>query len=324
MKNGYSFIFENKEDFYKFDLFDHDLILFREESSGYISKYEDMVILGGRSAKPFKGGRLADEIKLLADDKRFFMDFIYDNGRKFALTYANGKMILVFNRLFRSCGIGVAAVFDVSPEFAAEAVKSGIFDRLGAFLYSPGLIELSKSRKDARLSSEYDGLVYSVFKIADSLLAAMGEGLSAMDSREREAVYFAIRSAAAITGCNCEKIERPDTVADIKLDKDSLAALLLCLFSLCRWLSSGRRGSVSVNARESGYYSIRLEFEMTRAKLRDMDLRCISFCESMAERLELPLSIEIDNSTCVAEFIPLRVDPSLSGLKAGVRISFKD
>ena len=51
--NSYTY-FENcdlsDKNFYKFDAFDHDLILFAGDSGRVSSDYENMIILGGRSA----------------------------------------------------------------------------------------------------------------------------------------------------------------------------------------------------------------------------------------------------------------------------------
>ena len=290
MNKKYSFILDGKDDFYKFDFFDHDLILFTEESIAYVNKYEDMVILGGRSAKPFQGERLSDEIVFSDVDKRFFMDFIYDNSRKFALILAEEKVVLFFNRLFRSSGIGGASVFDFSAECAALAVKSGIFDRLGASLYSPSLTELSESCTDGRLPSDFDGFIYSVFKVADCLLATMGEGLDSMDSRAREIMCSSVRAASSVIGCGLLGVECSEDISAIKLDRDSLAAFLLCLFSLCRRLAVGRSGKVFINTHGSGNYSVKLEFGMRSVKPSKNDLNCIRFCQRLAERLELPFS----------------------------------
>lgn len=321
MKRSREFIFDrgseasvNVPSFCSFDLFDHDLILFCDSGFGYRFKYEDLTLVGGRSALPFESDRLCDLLELPEEERCFFIDFLDDGDRKFCLLTSQDKVVLVFNRLFRSCGLGVAAILNYSPECAASAIRHGLLDRLGERIYSPRLIEATRG---LMLDSDgYMDLVYSILKIADALSAVLGE------SNDAERLSARIRAVSAVVGCGAIHTDVKGSDTDEKLDADSLAAMILCLFSLCRRLSVDRGGEILIDG-ERERVKLSFGFGVADVKPSASDLECVGFCERLALKLEMPLSIELSDGRFYSELVPFRVDPSLYGLKAGVHIVIK-
>ena len=72
--------------------------------------------------------------------------------------------------------------------------------------------------------------------------------------------------------------------------------------------------------RASGITAIKFSFELYCEISDDnMSVELIDFCDLTAQRLEAPMSLDVTDREFVMEFVPMRADPSLSGLKAGVR-----
>ena len=314
-KFSYNFLSDKPDrttDFYSFDFFDHDLILFCDSGLGYRFKYEELTVIGGRSAFPLESDKLCEVLPLSKEDRSFLVDFLDDGNRKFCLLNSKNKVVLVFNQLFRSCGLGVAAVLNYSPEYAASAIKRGLLDRIGYRAFSPSIVE--KARETVSDEEENMDLVYSALKLADLITAMLGDGTRSLSSR--------IGLVSDLIGCGRMNITAEESEADAKLDLDSLVAILLCLLSLCRRLSVSRGGELSIDGTAS-CAKISLGFDTIDKKASDSELACISFCERLALKLEMPLSIELSDGRFFSEFVPFRVDPSLYGLKAGVRLSVK-
>lgn len=318
MKRSREFIFDSGaewtkvDEFYGFDFFDHDLILFCDSGLGYRFKYEELRIIGGRSALPCQSNKLSDVLALSEEERRFFVDFLGDNERNVCLVTSKNKIVVAFNRLFHSCGLGIAAIFDYSPECAASAIRHGLFDRLGERIYSPKLTETA-----CGITSDDDGYmdpVYSILKLADLLMTIIRDDEKRLSAR--------ISAASAIIGCG--RIDITSIGSDVveKLDTDSLASMMLCLFSLCRRLSADRGGALSLDG-TGERVKISFGFDTADIKPSASDFECVSFCERLALKLEMPLSIRLANGRFCSEFVPFRVDPSLYGLKAGVNIVFR-
>lgn len=316
MKRSREFIFDSgaelakADEFYSFDFFDHDLILFCDRGLGYRFKYEDLRIIGGRSASPCQSNRLSDVLALSEEERRFFVDFLGENERNVCLMTSKNKIALVFNRLFHSCGLGMVAIFNYPPECAASAISHGLLDRLGERIYSTKLIEKARG-----FTSDGDmEMVYSMLKLADLLMSIIRNDEKRLSSR--------MSAASAIIGCGRIDVTSIGSDVDEKLDTDSLASMMLCLFSLCRRLSVDRSGALSLDG-TGERVKISFSFETADIKPSASDFECVSFCERLALKLEMPLSIELADGRFYSEFVPFRVDPSLYGLKAGVNIVFR-
>ena len=297
--------------FYDFKAFDHDLILFCESERGFRFDFNNLKIIGGRSLKPFVCDRVGDTLKLCDADKRFMTDFLFDSSKKCSFFVSDDKILMVFNTLFRSSGLGMAIVFDYSPEVVAAAIRNGDLERLGEGIYSPSLVE-SLGRCASRCT-DHSEFIHSVFRVCGIVSSMLGDD-DAFD------ISACVTAARELIGCEASLISQ-DSVEPYPTDAHTTATILLCLFSLCRRISVDRGAAVSVSMRES-YAKYSLSFDTVRGDVGGMELECIRFCDRLAARLEMPLAIELRDGRFLAEFVPYRVDPSLYGLKAGVNIKF--
>ena len=303
--------------------YDSDLILFCRSGGGVLSKGGDELrIIGGRSAEPFSALSLSEHLELTKAEYKYMCEALYDSGISFVLLAEKNKTVLIFNRLFRSCGLGAAVVFNVTPKLAAYAISKELFYGLSDIGYSKKLLDLSAKPSDEGLEREAVAFSDSVFDAAHRLMATIGLGPMAAGSSESDRLYSVISAASDVTGSTFELKSFCPPDADNRSSRDSLASFLLCSFSLCRKLAERRSGELEVLKRRSGITTLKLRFELYDGEgIDEISMSCIRFCEAMAQRLEAPLSFDLNGRECEIEFAPLRSDPSLSGLKAGVRFN---
>ena len=313
MKKSKDFIFDggriekaHSPDFYELEFFDHDLILFVDPSSEYKLSADELTIVGGRSATPFKSARLLDVLVLTKTERSFFIDSLSNGSKDFSFFVSDGRVCLVCNRLFHSTGLGIALLLDYSPECAARAIKDGLFDRLGDGIYSQALVETVKNPKR---SENHLKFAYSVLKITDEINNMISE----------TDVVSAVKTAANVIGCSVETYEGEGSLGDIDIDRDSFISVMLCQLSLCRHLSASRGGKLSALSNR-GKLKISLDYEIEPTELSKIYKEGIDFCQRAATSREIPLSVDVLNNKLHFEFMPYRVDPSLYGLKAGIRI----
>lgn len=307
--NGSREVGTRRPDFYGFEFFDHDLILFCDRSSGYRTDADGLTVIGGRSAKPLGSAGLFDALGLVKSERGFLIDFLSDGSKEYCMFCVGDRVALAFNRLFRTSGLGIVAVLDYPTERAASAVRHGLLDRLGEGVYSPELSAMARAS-----SGSADGcmdLVYSVLRLVDAVSKLHVDA----DVASR------IRLASDIIGCPVELVEEPEACVGPKLDADSLLAILLCQLSLCRRISVDHGGRLSVRQGRE-HVGISLEYEVVPDELNEIGLGCLEFCERLSLALEMPLSVDLSGGRMLFEFVPYRVDPSLYGLKAGVRINY--
>ena len=298
--------------FYSIKPFDHDLILFKESGGGYKFDASSLSVIGGRSQRPFKSTRLGDLLGLCEADKRFLTDFLFDSSRKYAFFISDGKPLMIFNTLFRSSALGVAFVFDYPSSTMISAMKNGDLEIFGERIYSPSLFDAAASGISVGL--DHSGFTHSIFSITDTLSAMLGEGNDLFE------IKSCLTAAEELIGCSIS-FNVSDLSSLALSDLHSTAALLLCLFSICRRISTDRGAEVYIDsAREHVKYNV--SFETLNDTLTELERECVGFCSDLAQGLEMPMSIELSNRSFSAEFVPYRVDPSLYGLKAGVNIKF--
>lgn len=303
---------------------DNDLILFCRRGDGIaVSKGDDeLCVIGSRSAAPLSSIFLSENLELTKSELKYMCEALYDSSISFFLLAAKNKTVLIFNRLFRSCGLGAAVVFNASPKLAAHAISKELFYGLSDIGYSKSLLHLSEKPSGEELDRDAVAFSDLVFDTVHTIMATMGLGPMATGNSESDKLYSMISAVSDITGGLFELKSFCSPDADNRISRDSLASFLLCCFSLCRNLSRTRGGELEVLKRRSGMITLRLCFDIyDDAVIDETSMRCIRFCRSMAQKLEAPLSFDLNGGRCEIEFAPLRSDPSLGGLKAGVRFN---
>ena len=304
----------------RFEIFDHDLILFTDAGSGNRAEYSDLQIIECRAARPIESRRLCDVVELSGSEAEFVCEALSNPNRRLALVLGKDKVMLIFNRLYHSAGLGVAAVFDVSADLVLSCIKEGLLDNLGEKLCSAQ--SYIRAKRLACLADEKSSmeLVNSIRDVSDLLNVAVGEGGGVSFKRENREIVPAITAMASLSGCRIDLFVSPSDRKG-KAESDCLAVWSLMFCLLCRRLSAERMGRVYVEeAFES--YRVRGEFQMSRHSKITNAITSIEFMEKLAHRLEIPFYLEMDGARCESELVPKRVDPSLSGLKAGVHIKF--
>lgn len=315
-------LFDGWDGIKRFEIFDHDLILFTDAGNGNRSGYCDLQIIECRTVRPNQSNRLCDVVELSGSEAEFVCEALSNPNRRLALVLGKDKVMLIFNRLYHSAGLGVAAVFDASAELVLSCIKEGLLDNLGEKLCSAQ--SYTRAKRLARLADEKSSmeLVNSIRDVSDLLNVAVGEGGGVSFKRENREIVPAITAMASLSGCRIDLFVSPSDRKG-KAESDCLAVWSLMFCLLCRRLSAERMGRVYVEeAFES--YRVRGEFQMSRHSKITNAIPSVEFMEKLAHRLEIPFYFELDGARCESELVPRRVDPSLSGLKAGVHIRFNE
>jgi len=309
--DGESFNFENPN-FYSFEIFDHDLLLFCDTTRGLRLDYDNLKIIGGRSAGTLSSNNLCEVLSLSDNDKHFMSDFLFDTSRKCAFAVSDNRPVMIFNQLFRSTGLGVAIIFDRGLDEMLGAMKGGDLANFGERIYSPTLVALARDAWDKKINcSELD---YSISKLHCAFSSMLLK-----ESGKTDAIRC-IKAAASLIGGEAH-IETVGNSACISLDTYSASSLLLCVLSICRRLSLERDAKILLDF-EMEHAKFGISFDCINEKLSDIEIGALGFCDRLATRLEMPFSAELLSGRFNFEFVPFRVDPSLYGLKAGVNIKF--
>lgn len=309
--DGESFNFE-KPNFYSFEIFDHDLLLFCDTTRGLRLDYDNLKIIGGRSAGTLSSNNLCEVLSLSDNDKRFVSDFLFDASRKCVFAVSDNRPVMIFNQLFRSTGLGVAIIFDRGLDEMIGAMKGGDWEHFGERIYSPTLVAFARDYWDKKV--DYSGLDYSISRLHYAF-----SNILSRESGKTDAIRC-IKAIASLIGSEAH-IEKVGGSACISLDTDSASALLLCVLSICRRLSLERDAKILLDL-EMEHAKFGISFDCINEKLSDIEIEALSFCDRLATRLEMPFSAELLSGRFNFEFVPFRVDPSLYGLKAGVNIKF--
>ena len=296
--------------------FDNDLILFSvtPEALSRIS-FDRISIIGGRSSSGIASAKkkFSDVIKLSDVEKELFINSLYRTSEKAIILPLKNKILVVYNQLLRSSGLGLAFIFDYSPKCLSALVQSGDIN-FESVLISPTFTGLpSKSDK----SMDFLG---SLSKILDCLKSSDSFSRFAPES-DIKALLGIINSASNLTGCPIS-VELGDiSSSNILVDRPTLMAFALCLLSKARRLSKDRRATVYISSRE--HFDISIEFTLSLTSDIDKDIAEADFCDRMANEMGVPFGIDINDGLCRASFIPFRADPSVLGFKAGIRIDGK-
>ena len=292
-------------------IFDNDLLLFKDISAGYFaSSLEDFRIIGGRASSQIASDDLKERLNFVRSEEKFFLSSLYDTASAFSLAVSKNQVVLIYNRLFRSCGLGVAVLFFHSPTFAACAHGENLLRTNNTVSFSPKLLSLSRTATNR--SEEHGAVDFSTsfYKTVSDLSSLTGE----------ESFNDMISAASRLCGCGIELDKSIDIKDGVRASRDAMAAFLLTAFSLCRRLSADRSARLDLCESESGLV-IKLGFKRAIGVAFDQrDRELLLFLENTARKFEAPLSIDITGDAFTAEFVPMRADPSLCGLKAGIRI----
>lgn len=302
--------------FQKQVIFDNDLILFSvaSEAPGRVS-LDCISVIGGRSSSgiAIPGKKFTDIIDLPASERDLFIHSLYKSIEKAVILPLKDKILVIYNQLLRSNGLGVALIFDYSPRCLSALIKEGLLN-FDSVLVSPIFSNLSE--KVGR-SMEFLGSLSRIldsFKIADTLSRFEPRG-------DIKTIFSIINSASDVMGCPISVDLGDGSDASIFLDRPTLMSFALCMLSEARRLSKDRRSSIRLSFNE--FVSISVGFELYSKSNIENSIFESDFCDKMALEMGIPFGIEISKNQFKASFIPYRADPSVLGFKAGIFIDGK-
>ena len=267
----------------------------------------DCIILGDRRrGKSLAGNPVVGTIFKSSDEEREFYRAI-DSKKEFAVIAYSGKTAILYLGLWRSYRLGVISLTSQSVKVTAAALSED-FGRVFEDIWFGDGFSMADEANPCLFINEF-----MTFK-RDMLAAS---GIDSVDGRL--GFDTMLYSAAETVGCDVVLTENSFLRVE-RIDRDTTATILLCLLSAVRSVSADRRAYVRISESD-GDAAISLsfspygDFSTDRAVFAD-------FCRSFSELYGIPFSIGIQNGICRVDFIPMRIDPSQSGLKASVIFDF--
>jgi hypothetical protein len=138
-----------------------------------------------------------------------------------------------------------------------------------------------------------------------------------------EIISNIITAAATVIGCRSKILLPISNISDFKsavTDTRTMFSFMLCVSSLVRASAIDRTAEISIYGNDCATVKICFELlpDSIGSKINELD-----FCDKMAKGLGFPFYFEINRSKTTLEFIPMRIDPALSGFKSGIYINGK-
>ena len=157
--------------FQKPTAFDNDLFLFSaySESHNHVP-FDRISIFGGRcsSSPSIYGKPLSDVISIPDTEKDLFIHSLYGSVEPVAVIPLKSKILVIYNQLLRSNGIGLAFAFDYSPRCVSALIGSNTSSFEGV-LISPSFNSLPEKTLGAMEFSVSVSRILGGLKVADTL-----------------------------------------------------------------------------------------------------------------------------------------------------------
>lgn len=288
----------------KVRVFDDDLFIFYEASGGRLRKSaDDYRVIGGRSAhKGLSGSRLLADVLSLTKAERRGLCSCLDSGRQFAVISAGEQTALIYCGLLGSCGLGVASLTAYHPRLI-NRIKGEEFGHLLVGTW------LSSECADDGGTDDPGEFIAKIQSFENELLSVCGKEPADVGIGDM------IASAARLVGCG---LRLGDTlrISAEAINRDTLAAMLLCIFSAVRSAATDRTATVRCGTVD-GETVITVKFR-TQPSFMEGNTVFIDFCRAFAEHYLIPFAFELTDINGWVSFIPYRLDPSASGLKTSI------
>ena len=294
--------------------FDNDLLLFSafSESANHVP-FERISVIGGRSGTGFAvpGQRFSDIIDLSSSEKELFTHSLYASHEKAAIIPLKNKILVIYNQLLRSNGLGVAIIFDYSPRCVSALLGSDAV-KFENVLIAPSFRDMPEKQLGAM---DFLSSLSNIFKNLRH-----SDTFSRFEPKcDVQAVLGVINSASDLMGCPISVNIGDISSKDIFLDRPTLMSFALCILSQVRRLSKDRHANIEISAKE--LFSISIDFDLYSKSSLEKNIFESDFCDRMATEMGIPFSIDLNGQICHSSFIPYRADPSVLGFKAGIFIN---
>lgn len=290
-------------------IYSDELFIFSESgvSRRRRSRDDHIILADRRRGASFSGRSVSEAFGLTRSELKAFYAAL-DSKRKFAVIPVAGKAAILYLGLFRSCRIGVMSL---TPHLlgADSADYRDDFRYVFDDTFFPK--ELIKIGSEGNFLSFIND--FMLFK-SDILLAC---GIESRDGtvKVREMLY----SAAELVGCELS-LAREGGISASRIERDTTAAMVLCILSAVRSVSEDRCAYVGVSERD-GESVISVSFK-PYGDFDGENAAFVAFCRSFSELHGISFSFVKRGERYCASFIPERIDPSQSGLKASVIFDF--
>ena len=293
-----------------------DIILFTFSSESYLhSTVADTRVIGGKSDRSplIVGMPITDTVSIPDSELSLFCDSLLRIRENAAVIPLENKVLVVYNKLLRALGLGVAIVLDIAPESVAELIREGGTDIYANVLFSKGFGAFIPDSTDTagftRELSYYLGAL-------DSAFYASKDGRATIDR-----IITLIETVAELTDCATETDAATVSGHRKLFDPISLTAFMLCFFSSIHSLSGDKTARIIISEKELFHVSV--SFSPLSNENIDRVLHSAHFCEAIALERDIPFRFDSSDKGCRLLVVPYREDPSLSGLKAGIYIDGK-
>ncbi len=295
-------------------VFDNDLVLFSASPEAFNRvSLERISIIGGRSSSGYAipGKCFSDIITLTDTEKELFAHSLYHSSEKAAVFPLNNKILVIYNQLLRSNGLGIALVFDYSPKCVSFLLNNDTLN-FGSVLISPSFSLLSEKEVGANDFLSSFSRILESFNNSDTM--------SRFDPQcDIKEILSIINSASDLMGCPVS-VDLGDTAREkLFLDRPTLMAFTLCMLSKARRLSKDRKATIKISAGE--LFNISISYLLYPDTNTEENIHEADFCDKMAIEMGIPFGVEFVGDICHSSFIPYRADPSVLGFKAGIFIN---
>lgn len=295
-------------------VFDNDLILFSSSSEAFNRvSLERISVIGGRSSSGYAipGKRFSDIITLTDTEKELFAHSLYHSTEKAAVFPLKNKILVIYNQLLRSNGLGIALIFDYSPKCLSFLLNNGAL-KSKSILISPSFSLLPEKESGANDFLSSFSRILANFNNSDTM--------SRFDPQcGIKEILNIINSASELIGCPLS-VELEDIESKkLYLDRPTLMAFTLCMLSKARRLSKDRQATIKISAGK--LFNISINYILYSCTNAEENIHEIDFCDKMAAEMGIPFDFGLDGDIYRASFIPYRADPSVLGFKAGIFIN---
>ena len=267
----------------------------------------DYIILGDRRRGPSFSGMAISRALPFDSTERTELYRALDGDGEFAVVSCGGRAAVIYRGLLRSYRIGIMSLTDHAIS-AASAARGEDFGHLfGDVTFHGVSADVSYSGNPGRFISDYMSFRHDV-------LSACGvegdDGIAGFDDM--------ISATADMVGCEVLHEESRKTFSE-RVDRDTSAAVLVCLLSAIRSVSSDRCAHINVGESD-GDAVIHISFK-PYGEFNGERSAFIDFCRSFSELHGIPFSFGTHGDLFRVSFIPVRIDPSIGGLKASVNFN---
>lgn len=289
---------------------DYDMELFFVASESFPHISNDSIRLIDSSKHASSPKSFFDIIDLPESELPLFMQSLYKTRESSALFPIGRKILAVYTPLLRSCGLGIAFIFNYTPSYVSALLELDNSEFLSDILISPTFKEYPKRSCKAMVFAN------SLMGVACKLNKCLEKSTASADS-----AVSIITSVADLIGIPVTVELQLDDMGNRAFDTRALCTFSISLLSMAKRLSDDHSATFKISGGRQR--SMSFDFDLRQGADPKNNMIAALFCEKAADELRVPFFADIENGHFHSEFAPFREDPSLLGLKSGIFIDQK-